>query len=161
MSSLSINSVTNPYQTYGQGAASQAQQSNFQTLANALQSGNLSAAQTAFTALQQQFQNQSGQSTSTSQSGQTNPVSSDVQSLSSALQSGNLTSARAGLRPVAEGHAKPANQRPSSPSPWRRRCRRAGGAVLDLVTLVELEQLFQHEQHGQHAERHGVTERKA
>jgi hypothetical protein len=88
MSSLSINSVTNPYQTYGQNSSSQ-NQSNFQSLANALQSGNLSAAQSAFTSLEQTFQNQNSQ-----QPGQSNPVSNDIQSLSSALNSGNLTSAQ-------------------------------------------------------------------
>ena len=60
MSSLSINSLTNPYQAYAQNSSNQ-QQSTFQTLSNALSSGNLSAAQAAFASLQQSNQNQSGQ----------------------------------------------------------------------------------------------------
>jgi hypothetical protein len=89
MSSLSVNSLTNPYQAYAQNASNQ-QQSTFQTLSNALSSGNLSAAQTAFASIQQSNQNQSGQQSNQSNSS----VNNDIQSLANALNSGNVGSAQ-------------------------------------------------------------------
>jgi DNA-binding FadR family transcriptional regulator len=95
MSSLSVNSVNSYSQTYQNKV--QQQQQDFQALGSALQSGNLSGAQTAFAALQQQLQSQSAQTTqqpSSSNSSSSNPVSSDFQTLSNALQSGNLSDAQ-------------------------------------------------------------------
>jgi hypothetical protein len=91
MSSLSVNSLTNPYQTYLQSSSSQSRSNNFQSLANALQSGNLSGAQSAFSALEQSYQSQNGQS---STSNQNSTINNDFQNLSSALNSGNLSSAQ-------------------------------------------------------------------
>ena len=61
--------------------------SDLAAIGNALQSGNLSEAQSAFATLQQDMGNSSGQST-TATSG------TDLTSLSSALQSGNLSDAQ-------------------------------------------------------------------
>jgi|SRR5580704_7364452 hypothetical protein len=100
MSGLSINSLNNYYQpSYTQSSSSS--QNEFQSLGLALQSGNLSAAQTAFSALEQAFQNQGQPSTSTSgsagssgSSASSNPITADLNSLATALNSGNLSAAQ-------------------------------------------------------------------
>ena len=160
MSSLSINSVTNPYPNYGQNPYSQGQ-SSFQSLANAVQSGNLSAAQTAFTSLEQTLQNQSGQQGS-QQSSQNNPVNTDLQNLSTALEFGQSDVCAAGVRAVAKGHADAASHGTPSPSSWRRRRRPVpSAAVVDLVFVVDVKHVeHQREQHlREHAQRHGLNGR--
>jgi hypothetical protein len=87
--SLSVNSVTS--QAYAQSPSSQSQ-SSYQSLANALQSGNLTAAQTAFATFEQSFQDQTGNQTASAS--HSNTINNDLQSLSNALNSGNLTSAQ-------------------------------------------------------------------
>jgi DNA-binding FadR family transcriptional regulator len=71
-------------------------QNEFQALGNALQSGDLSGAQTAFAALQQMFSTSStGNQTQTSQQGGgQNSFSSDFDALGQALQSGDLKGAQ-------------------------------------------------------------------
>ena len=65
---------------------------DFKQLASSLQSGDLSGAQKAYSALQQLLPNQSQSSqASTSAS---NPISTDFAALGKALQSGNLSSAQ-------------------------------------------------------------------
>jgi len=98
MSGLSINSLNNYYSSsYAQNNASAAQ-TDFQNLGQALQSGNISAAQTAFAALQETYQGQSPASSSSSSSSQSpstsNPITTDLNALASALSSGNLSTAQ-------------------------------------------------------------------
>jgi hypothetical protein len=89
MSGLSINSLNNYASSYYTQNTANSAQSSFQNLGLALQSGNLSAAQTAFASLQQS-QNPGTQSTSSN-----NPVTADMTSLANALNSGNLSAAQA------------------------------------------------------------------
>ena len=92
MSTMNVTSIVNPYRQISLNAANPSQ-SNLQSLASALQSGNLTAAQNAFATFEQSFSASNSQQGS-SQSGQSSPVNSDIQTLSSALKSGNLTSAQ-------------------------------------------------------------------
>lgn len=90
-----LNSSYNPYQL---GAASNPFQQDMQQMGQALQSGNLSAAQSDFAALQAAF-SQSTTSTasasSTSASTSTsNPVAQAFNQLATDLQSGNLSAAQ-------------------------------------------------------------------
>jgi hypothetical protein len=97
MSVSSVSSVTNPSQNTIQSWYQQ-QYQDFNSLASALQSGNLSGAQIAFTAwqrdlqsivpsnLQAAFQNQPF--------GSNSQANSDFQALSSALQSGDVSAAQ-------------------------------------------------------------------
>lgn len=84
---------TNPYQTnFRQGLQ------DFESLANALQSGNLSSAQSAFSSLGQDLPGMSqllqASSSSESSATQNSPIVKDLQSLQSALQSGDLSGAQ-------------------------------------------------------------------
>ncbi len=97
MSGLSISSLNNYYSSvYAQNSPSAAQ-TDFQNLSQALQSGNLAGAQSAFAALQQSYQSQNPTSSSASSSSSTsssNPISTDLTSLGNALNSGNLSAAQ-------------------------------------------------------------------
>jgi hypothetical protein len=103
MSSVSSTAST-PYASQTGSTASFKQiQSDFQALQSALQSGNVSSAQTAYSALQKDapelFQSSSSSST--------NPLSSALSSLGTALQSGNLSDAQtamASLTQALKGH---------------------------------------------------------
>ena len=64
-------------------------QQEFQQLGQALQSGNLSAAQSDFTSLQQVAQNSSSSSTQS-----TNPITQEFNQLAQDLKSGNLSAAQ-------------------------------------------------------------------
>jgi hypothetical protein len=79
---------------------------DFKALRSALKSGDLSGAQTAFAALQQDAANtsQTASSTSgsTSASGQPDPLTSAFQALQSALQSGNLSGAQSAFASIQE-----------------------------------------------------------
>jgi len=99
---MTISSITSSPYSYqlsptAQPKPRQQWQQDFQSLAKALQSGDLSGAQQAFQALQQLRSNasvsptgQTGQAKSSS-----NPLSTDVSALGSALQSGDLSGAQA------------------------------------------------------------------
>jgi DNA-binding FadR family transcriptional regulator len=65
-------------------------------LANALQSGSLTSAQSAFTALEQALQTQSGTGTAstTTATSSNDPIANDLSALGQALSSGNLTQAQ-------------------------------------------------------------------
>jgi soluble cytochrome b562 len=94
MSVSSVSSATNLYQTsYNNGFAQSIQ--DFNALKNALQSGNLSNAQSAFATWQQDIQNDPRMQSllNGSQSG-SSQISQDYQSLQSALQSGDVASAQ-------------------------------------------------------------------
>ncbi len=92
MSGLSISAL-NQYLSSPYAQSQSSTKSDFQNLGQALQSGNLTAAQSAFAALQKDYQSQNSQSTSTS--GANSPVSSDLTTLANALNTGNLTTAQA------------------------------------------------------------------
>jgi hypothetical protein len=97
MTVSSVFSATSLYQPENQ-ALFQQQAQDFNTLASALQSGNLSTAQSAFTSWQQDLTSiapPNQQSTQQSQPfGSNSQANSDFQSLSSALQSGDISSAQ-------------------------------------------------------------------
>ena len=91
MSGLSINSLNNYYASINAQNNPSTSQSDFKSLGQALQSGNLPAAQTAFTALQKSYQSQNSSTQSATTS---NPIVTDLSNLSSALNSGNLSTAQ-------------------------------------------------------------------
>jgi len=91
MSGLSINSVGGSYSSYYAQNTTSSAPIDFQNLAQALQSGDLSTARTAFAALQKTFQTQ----TSLTQSSSWSNLAGSVQQITQALDSGDLVSARA------------------------------------------------------------------
>lgn len=92
MSSVSgISSNLSQYQVNGQNSFQQWQQ-DFNDLGSALQSGNLSQAQTAYSALVQNTPSNS-QAHNSQQSG-TSGIGADFNALGQALQSGNVTDAQ-------------------------------------------------------------------
>jgi len=112
MSSISSVSSSNPaYQNYNASNVKQTIQ-DFQAIGNALQSGDVSTAQSALTTFQQALSNSSNSQSSTSQPfGKNSQANTDYQSLVSSLQSGNLTTAQQAftslqkdLKPVHKGH---------------------------------------------------------
>jgi hypothetical protein len=93
MSSISsITPATNPCLASNQNPFAQ-QINNFKAIGSALQSGNLSSAQSALTAFQQNQPNIS-QSANTQPFGKNTQANNDFQTLSSALQSGDLAGAQ-------------------------------------------------------------------
>jgi DNA-binding FadR family transcriptional regulator len=112
MSSISSISSTKPaYQNYNASNVQQTIQ-DFQAIGNALQSGDVSSAQSALTTFQQALAtNTNSQSTTSQPFGKNSQANTDYQSLVSALQSGNLTNAQQAytslqkdLKPVHKGH---------------------------------------------------------
>ena len=108
MSGLSINPLNNYYLSlYGRNNPSTAQV-DFQKLGQALQTGNLPAAQTAFAALQKNYQSQNPATQSATTD---NPIATDLTNLGSALNSGNLSTAQSvytqlqkDIQPQGGGH---------------------------------------------------------
>jgi hypothetical protein len=93
MSSISsISSATNPYLTANQNPFAQ-QITNFKAIGSALQSGNLSSAQSALTTFQQALP-ASSQNANTQPFGKNTQANTDFQTLTTALQSGDLASAQ-------------------------------------------------------------------
>ena len=87
-----LNSSSNQFQI---GAASNPYQQDMQQLGQALQSGNLSAAQSDFATLQAAFSQPATTATgSTSAGSPSNPVAQAFNQLSTDLQSGNLSAAQ-------------------------------------------------------------------
>jgi hypothetical protein len=97
MSSISsVDSTPNPPQTANQSGFAQIAKS-FQAIGSALQSGDVSSAQSALAAFQQALQgnSQSNPQTATNQPfGKNSQANTDYQNLTSALQSGNLANAQ-------------------------------------------------------------------
>jgi len=92
-----IAAITNAYHAYQTGGQNKsAQVQGFQDLDNALQSGNLTAAQNAFAALQQLLPNSpTGNQTQNGQQGSNqNPFATDLDAVGQALQSGKLSGAQ-------------------------------------------------------------------
>jgi hypothetical protein len=99
VSSVSSNiDLSQTYQTSGSSSRRLERQKDFNQLADALKSGDLSSAQQAFSAWQQLFATSSSNSqtqTQTVQQGTVqNPVTADISALGQALQSGDLTTAQ-------------------------------------------------------------------
>jgi outer membrane protein assembly factor BamD (BamD/ComL family) len=93
MSSISsISSATNPYQTTNQNNIGQFVQ-DFKAIGSALQSGNLSTAQSALATFQQALPGNS-QTSSSQPFGSNTQANTAYQSLTTALQSGNLSTAQ-------------------------------------------------------------------
>ena len=112
MSSISsVSSATTPYnQTTNQGGFGQLVQ-NFNAIGSALQSGDLSTAQSALTTFQQSLQGGS-QTTASQPFGKNSQANTDYQSLTSSLQSGDLAGAQKAfaslqndLKPTQSTHA--------------------------------------------------------
>jgi hypothetical protein len=95
---MSISGISNSYNQLQLNAATNPYQQQFQQLSNALQSGNLSAAQSDFATLQQAFSQSSSTTPSTSATSTsasvTNPIAQAFSQLGSDLQSGNLSAAQ-------------------------------------------------------------------
>lgn len=112
MSSISSVLSSNPaYQNYNTSNVQQTVQ-DFQALGSALQSGDVSSAQSALTTFQQALATATNSQSSSSQPfGKNSQANTDYQSLASALQSGNLTTAQQAfsrlqtdLKPAHTGH---------------------------------------------------------
>jgi hypothetical protein len=104
MSISSVSGSYNPYQSSQVNSTFQQTKTDFQNIGSALQSGNLSSAQSAFNGLQQLLQaNQpAGSAASSTASSSSNPLSNDLASLGNALQSGNLNSAKAAYQKLQQ-----------------------------------------------------------
>jgi len=119
--------VQSPVQNPAQNPAQEVRQ-DYTDLAGALQSGNLTMAQAAFTALQETLQTQTGSSTASTTSSATSsdPIANDLSALGQALSSGNLTQAQSAFTQLqtdirtAQQSAATGNQ---GFTPWHR----AGG----------------------------------
>jgi hypothetical protein len=93
MSSISsLSSTASPYQTTSQNGPGQLIQ-DFNAIGSALQSGDLSSAQSALTTFQQNLQGDS-QTSSTGPFGQNSQANTDYQNLTTALKSGDLSGAQ-------------------------------------------------------------------
>ena len=86
-----LNSSSNQYQI---GAANNPYQQQMQQLGQALQSGNLSAAQSDFATLQATFSQPATTTGSTSNGSASNPVAQALNQLGTDLQSGNVAAAQ-------------------------------------------------------------------
>jgi hypothetical protein len=103
MSISGISSSDNQYSTAVQDAATQRRQ-DAQALADALKSGDLAAAQSAFASLQAlQSSSASGQAQNGQSSGPA-AQNSNLQPLAGALQSGDLSGAQAAFAALQKGH---------------------------------------------------------
>ena len=105
ISSISLNSDYSPsYSINSSDGLKQQRQQDFKSIANALQSGDLSTAQSAFASLLQTFPNSSSPvnnltqnataASATGSGNSANSVSSDLSALGQAIQSGDLTGAQ-------------------------------------------------------------------
>jgi len=88
----SVSSTSNPYQTSNQSGMGQIVQ-DFNSIGSALQSGNVSDAQTALSSFQQDLQS-NPQLSSSQPFGDNSQANTKYQGLVSSLQSGNLSSAQ-------------------------------------------------------------------
>jgi hypothetical protein len=88
----SLASSTNAYQATSQNAPGQLAQ-NFQAIGSALQSGNLTSAQSALATFEQNLQ-ASSQSSPNQPFGKNGEANTDFQAMAGALKSGNLSSAQ-------------------------------------------------------------------
>jgi hypothetical protein len=96
-----VSSATNPFSNYLQSKYNQ-QIQDFQGLASAVQSGDLSTAQTALTAFQKDIQNNPQGPLATALSDPNSQISKDFQALQTALQSNDATSAQSAFATFAQ-----------------------------------------------------------
>lgn len=101
MSVSAVQSAQNSYWNTIQSKYNQPAQ-DFQNLANAMQSGNFSTAQTALTAFQQAVQNNPQSPLATALSDPNSQLSKDVQALQTALQSNNTSAAQTAFSAVKQ-----------------------------------------------------------
>ena len=103
--SISAVSTNSNYWSNSSNSVGQQSQQDFQELGQALQSGNLSGAQQAFSALQQLMPNASSSNSQTQTlpplTG-TNSISNDLSALTQAIQSGNQTDAQTDLTKLTQ-----------------------------------------------------------
>ena len=93
ISALSSNLITDLSQQYQQNPLQQIRK-DFNQLASALQSGDLSGAQSAYSSIQQLLQDNQSSSNSISGSNGTSTIQNDFATLGQALQSGDLSQAQ-------------------------------------------------------------------
>jgi ribosomal protein S20 len=93
VSSVSASPSPNPY-TIDSTSGFKPQIQDFKALQSALQSGDLSGAQSAFASLQKAMQNKSQAAGANNPSSQNSQLGNDMQSLQSALQGGDLSAAQ-------------------------------------------------------------------
>jgi len=92
---MSIDAISsNPYQTNETQANYQQMRNYFEQLGQALQSGDLSGAQNAFSSLQQQLPSSSVNQSQTTQQNSQSTFTTDMNALGQALQSGDLSKAQ-------------------------------------------------------------------
>lgn len=96
---MSIGSISSLTYAYPPTSQQNALQQDFQSLSQAIQSGNLSAAQQAYASL---TQNMPAQGTSGSSNSQNNPFQQAIASIGSALQSGNISGAQSALQSLQQ-----------------------------------------------------------
>jgi|HubBroStandDraft_1064217.scaffolds.fasta_scaffold03892_5 hypothetical protein len=102
---MSISGIQGTLSPYQLGAAGSPMQQQLQQLSQALQSGNLSAAQSDFATLRQAFSQPSttsGAASGAPSSPTANPVNQAFNQLASDLQSGNLSAAQKDLSTVQQ-----------------------------------------------------------
>jgi hypothetical protein len=105
MSVSSLSSASNPYAQSAQVSPYRQARTDFSALSQALTSGNLSGAQQAFSAFQQDMQgiqSAQGAQTASAQTGTSN-FQSQLSSVGLALQSGNLTAAKNAFASLQQG----------------------------------------------------------
>lgn len=112
ISPLSASLLSDLSQTHRQNPFQEVRQ-DFQQLASALQSGNLSDAQSAYSSIQQVLQSAQGSSGAASGSNGTNTIQNDFSALGQALQSGDLTQAQSAFAQL-QSDAQSARQARSS-----------------------------------------------
>lgn len=152
ISALSSIGSQYPVSNSSQTSSSSGNFNLFEQLASALQSGNLSGAQQAYSSLSAAMQNSS--------SAQSNsPLSADLNALGQALQSGNLPAGAAGFREPSASRdaAGRRGQRASSPSRrwwWRRRERPAPDSLQHGQHLEQYPDDSEHQQHQRYKYQH-------
>jgi hypothetical protein len=101
MSVSAVDAAQNSYWNTIQAKYNQPAQ-DFQSLAGAIQFGNLSTAQTALTAFQQDIQNNPQGPLATALSDSNSQISKDLQSLQTALQSNDVSGAQTAFAAVKQ-----------------------------------------------------------
>jgi hypothetical protein len=90
---MSVSSISGIDTSAAQAALKQRME-DFKALGQALQSGDLKGAQSAFQALENDIQQSQAAMQSSSAAGQNNPIAQDMNTIQQALQSGNLDAAK-------------------------------------------------------------------
>jgi len=96
---MSIGAVSSSTPSIQPNSQQDAMRQNFQALTQALQSGNLTAAQQAYATL---TQNMPSQASGDSSNDQTNPFQQALASIGSALQSGDISGAQTAMQNLTE-----------------------------------------------------------